>query len=741
MYDILFVRNVFMKKILSCLFIIQLSMMSFYVFLLLQGNHLNSLLVDDVIAVTLNFDDRLEDYEMFLALFREEDLHVSRVVFLDETRIAFYTTDVTLDGVVTLNTGRYPAMGTNEFVSNIETGETTQVGLIDNMMPDFEIVISGIDSPQNFALDGVYYIHTNNLQLVYSLIDELAENILLAEVSYFREATANILIRGLDGFSTPMQFFEFASTSFVMFLIMIGSSVQYAISKLKSSSIFSLHGYSTYKVIYLSVIELLKLFSLSVVIAYIIAIIYNIHLGYGGFLSDFTLYFSLLSGILIIIYLIIVNIVMLAYLKRSNSISLVKGKKPYLAMQLFNHALKITFTFFFLIIFNFSSITLREMNLRLDHLSYWDIARNVYQVNVTNVGQLRDDFAIERGYSERKVAFYDAMSEYYTGFMMSTGDIGWLDDEFMFFNEMDLGPAIAFSPNSRHRITISPNFLILNPIEAFNGEAIIEQIIFDDDILNILVPERLMYYEEEIVELYLEEFYSQKVIVSNIYNRALDLELNETPIESLSINIIYVRDEQYYFSFDPSIRPETGGRILDPIAVIYTGNLDPSFLSAKMTTSFYFQTDAINAYDEILLHLVYFGLESAIPRVSAVFDQNGRLIMELQGQLIRLVGFMIALVVASLTVTYNLMVNYFERNKFKLFLKGTLGYSPLQRNKYFIISFLGYTIPLVFIIGSLSNVRIFLIGLIFLTIDVAVALVFEKHLQKKSFAEIMKGER
>ena len=730
-----------MKIILSFLFTVQLCIMSAYGILLFRGHSIHNLLMDDIIAITLNFNDSIEDYELFLNLASEKELDVSRVIFLDEDHIIFYTTDLTLDGLVTLKSGRFPHLylESNEFVSTLETEEASQVGIINSIIPSFNIVVGSIANPQNFSLDGVYFLHTSDLDIAHQFVSELEMIISFAEVSYYTEASPNFLMRGLEGFSTPMQFFEFVFTSFFMFLVMISSSVQFAIGKLKVSSIFLLHGFSLPKITKVTVLNMLQPLLIGSAIAYIIILLYSQYMDYGTFRIQISVAFIILTLIFISIYTLVASIITLLFLTGRNVVGLIKGRKHYILTQVFNHGLKVLFTSFFLLTVYSAATTFNEMQQRLDNLNYWNLARNIYQIDVTDVGQVRDDFALEREFSIREVSFYEEMSQLYNGFIMCSVNISHLDEGIDTYHDMSLAPPAEIDPFG-HRITISPNYLNLNPIETSNEIVIEEQLIFNEYVLNILVPDRLNVYEEEIFLLYIQEFYEQKVLVSNLYNRELHLPLDEISLEDLDINIIYVKDQQYYFSFDAYLRPETASRILDPIAVIYTGNFDPSFLSAKLTNSFYFETDAINAYDEISHVINNHGLESAIVRVRSVFDQNRDIIIELQEQFARLIGFTIILIIAHVTVTYNLVANYFEQNKYKLTIKQNFGFSFINRNRLFIFTFIGYSFIIILLMNIVLGFTMLFIGLTFLIFDVMLIFSFEMRLQKKSYAKILKGE-
>ncbi|MCL1989791.1 MAG: DUF1430 domain-containing protein [Defluviitaleaceae bacterium] len=725
-----------MKQILSVLFILKFVIILMYIQLFFYGNSYHQLFIDDVISVTLNFDDEQQHYERFLALANEKGLHVSRITYVTAFSVVYYTSDLTLDGFITLASGRFPEHGTSEFISTIQTDEPTQVGVIANLIPGYDLTIGSIYQAQNFALDGSYVLHTSDLHLVTQLLTALDEFLLFTELGYFRSVNTNMLTRGLILVQLN-QLFEFVFISLVITLVVISALISYVIGKLKSHAIYLLHGYSVRTVVKSAVIAVMKIVGVSSAISCVFFIGYLMLLGRHVFILPMMLFFALLMMLLMVGYALIIVLVMKGYLKRLRATALIKGNKPYLLVQLLNHGLKIVFIFFFVTVLDASLFNLQEINQRLAHLSHWQNAQNIYTINMQNVGQFRNNFAIERDYDFRKLNFYEAMSASHSGFIMNVADIDWFDG----YKEAGLDAPYEYYPEG-YTITVSPNFFQFNPIETLNGVAIKDQIIWDDHVLNVLIPEALMPREAAVYQFYLGRFYHQKVHVSNIFNEELNLPLYEKSIDELSVNLIYVKDNQYYFSFNYWwVSPRTGGRLLDPTVRIYTGNIDLSSLTAMMTSSFYFYTDALNPFDEILPFITESGLESVIFRVDSVFDGNMRNLRSVQEQFIRLIGFIAILMIASVTVTYSLMANYFERNKFKLFVKAKFGYGFLKRNKRFASGFLAYTLPLVLFLTLPLGSEMALIGLAFIAFDIGAAMMFERRLMKKSFSEIMKGER
>ena len=97
-----------MKKMISVLFALQLFIFSFYGLFYLRSSNFYDLMLSDRWPILLNFNHEIEDYDYFLTVTEEQGLIVSRVVHPDEETAIIYTTDVTLEGTVTLISGTFP---------------------------------------------------------------------------------------------------------------------------------------------------------------------------------------------------------------------------------------------------------------------------------------------------------------------------------------------------------------------------------------------------------------------------------------------------------------------------------------------------------------------------------------------------------------------------------------------------------------------------------------------------------
>lgn len=185
----------------------------------------------------------------------------------------------------------------------------------------------------------------------------------------------------------------------------------------------------------------------------------------------------------------------------------------------------------------------------------------------------------------------------------------------------ELSYPVEIAPNGQS-IRVSKNYFQYNPIETVDGSDIIDQIIYDDLTLNILVPEKYQNIEAQIIEAYRDTFYFEKVQAENDYNEMADNgNVLDIPLETLNVHIIYVKDEQRYFTFSGDCTPQTEGWITDPVVQIYTSNIHCNYAHSFMSQCTYFFSDAVSeksAYESILPYIEECGAESSVKAVRAI---------------------------------------------------------------------------------------------------------------------------
>ena len=423
-------------------------------------------------------------------------------------------------------------------------------------------------------------------------------------------------------------------------------------------------------------------------------------------------------------YMLVYVLFVLLYLKVVPLVSVLKGNIPYKIPQVLNILSKTILMLAISVALMLATGNLGYLNYRVQALSNWTIAENVFRINIAEIGQLRD-FTTEEAMLENLIPAYDQLVSRYMGFIADSRSIH-LSDIRVNLIQFDNSEEIL-----RGSITVSPNYFDFNPIFSTSGNNVMDYIIFDDYVLNILIPTSLLGYKEEIISAFYNKFYFQVIEVPNWYNEVLNRPLISLDPESLQINVIEVLEGQQYFTFQADTRVQDGNTIEDIVAMVYTRNFHPSFMYSAFTHSFYFHTEAIDAFGAA--HSVFFdnNLGALLHSVESVYDDKGAIINHLSGNIVRNIFLIVVLFFAYVVFTYNYVENYISKNKRRLFIKKTLGFSAIKRNSRILVVMTFLAILGVLVVYSFLSINAFLLGLILIICDIFVLLVLEnRHISK-----------
>lgn len=170
-------------------------------------------------------------------------------------------------------------------------------------------------------------------------------------------------------------------------------------------------------------------------------------------------------------------------------------------------------------------------------------------------------------------------------------------------------------------VRVSRNYFLHNPIETADGADLAESLVYDDLTLNLLVPEKYRDREEEIMAVYRERFYFEKVTAENDYNEMAGIpDRMELTEEELKVHIIYVKDGQRYFTYRSDCAPNTDHYITDPVVQIYTGNIHCNYAHSILTQWLYipFEGTGEEAYQSILPYIEECGAGESVKQVKPV---------------------------------------------------------------------------------------------------------------------------
>lgn len=219
---------------------------------------------------------------------------------------------------------------------------------------------------------------------------------------------------------------------------------------------------------------------------------------------------------------------------------------------------------------------------------------NVYKVVMNNIGQ---DQSLEKEneigeYAEKA---YKELTQKQKGFFIDSNDVA-CNDLMGFEIEQD---GLVHDGCSTH-ITVSPNFYKINPIFASDGEPVESKIDYDENTINLAVPEKYMRLKDKLVEQFTNYLnFNRFLIGERVYREASNETWNPNK-GPLSVNIIPVKDGQSYYTFDDSVRRDENNAIADAVAVIYTDNFHPSYILFITSSALFFQYDDEQAVDDYL---------------------------------------------------------------------------------------------------------------------------------------------
>lgn len=222
--------------------------------------------------------------------------------------------------------------------------------------------------------------------------------------------------------------------------------------------------------------------------------------------------------------------------------------------------------------------------------------------------------------AQRSKDLFDLLEENKDAFVMDAYNYQGDEDGNMLYTQNTLNLPVEIDAGG-YCIRVSQNYLKFNPIETTNGETIESQMIRNDNTLNILVPEQYKHYEADIIKEYQELFYFEKVEVANLYLQAIGQPLLDTAKDDLNIHIIYVKEEQDYFTYRRDLALNTENIITDPIAILYTGNIHISYAHSLMSQFVYFNSNestANKAYDSIASYIQAINAQDSFQKVKSV---------------------------------------------------------------------------------------------------------------------------
>lgn len=645
-----------MKKIVQIGIIIQLLLITGVSLSVMQEVSLTCLLYQDASKLTLLMPkppkirelDKQKDYLKKVAV--KNHLLISKYVYKSDKQLTIYSTDTTLNGKIIPFSRKAPLISKKDFVWD---GEVPQ------------LTIKDWDTVTETGIAGIYYIKGLSSKNQSSLVAQIEKN--LGEVRYESSVSfVRMLLENILGdYSLIVLLILVILINCCMFLI-------YLIYQTKRVAILISFGWNKRKIAN----YFMKPFLVEIVIStFVICLGISSYwfLFRGGFYT-----FDMLNTVLWLtsfMMLVAVYLIITIFLKVFQTRKLyqkINGEKKVLFALIFSNVIKMIA---FAIILLLSVMALKNysgLQQMIESQKYWDQTKNIY---ATQTRFITNDMEAYRPYEKQLKQFYKLAVEKKGLFIFAMQHYQKIDSgKFIYEANTERQEKIyqEISPNGKN-VRINLNYLLKNPIKKIKGEVVSAQDLdYSDTTWNLLVPQCLQKYESKIKELYLKEFAFNKFLFEK--ERKEDGTYDTS---GLSIHIIYIQDDQTYFTFNPQIINEEN-RITVPISIVDTGNLDASFYSSLLSNSAFVESDKTDGYTYLLPIVKETNTAPSIQNTVSLYDFKAQEIQDKKKFLSTVYMVLVILILVMLLSVFSGVSLFIEKNRKKFSVQTVFGYLALD---------------------------------------------------------------
>ncbi|WP_402875379.1 DUF1430 domain-containing protein [Paenibacillus illinoisensis] len=662
----------------------------------------------------------------------EREINISQYKFLSENQLNIYSTNILQDskfklksGHIRVENGAFLTNSTNENVSG-------QIGEIHFPLSTWDLRIYNIEDVKNVGLGDEFYMRGASDDTIEAFIDQFS--------SYGTISKSNIEISNLSLININLL----VVTIFSVFLFGIGLFYYLSLIK-KTIAVRLLWGFSTWQTL-ISISQMFSRFLLYLILTSIGALIgFVIILDQQYFLFNFLVFFLINNTLVVGFLLLFVYLGLCVIQKLDKNMYSLRGKLPFEKIQWASVVLKTVVSIILFVVISTTLTNMNELNTKLVALDYWNQSQDVYRVQLGVLGRnVTNDLEAERDLNDSLFSFYKDVELNNQAFLINSENFrntGYQKNgEPIYQYTVNTTNDELYSPYGR-RIIINTNYLRVNPITGSYEKDVINELRDDEDVLNLLVPERFKQIENKITSSYRDWFYFQKVHVNNIYNEELGYPINNKTIDELKINIVYVKNDQEYFTFNSQTGNQEN-KILDPIVIIYNDSLDTSNMGAYATTSLFFEDlSQGNAYNNMLPSISKTNVPEINNVVSVYSEAHSEVANRKWTLFQQMVGFVIS-VILSIILVATFAWAYYSSNIYRISIKYLFGHSNLAINKDIVLSIFASNIIAGLVAFLLYNKMIILtMTCTVLIIDLFIIRLLSSSLRKEKMNKILKGDR
>lgn len=645
-------------------FFFMLALFIFLMILFLTTNVLNGLDIKNLlykdtkeVHITyfsnVNLDDLMEE---LVLISRETNSNISQYHFTAKDTLKVISTNSKKNKLLKLKSGKYPQNSNKEYLTNFPVKDTNVVGRI--------------NLPSNYIKINVYnfdYIKTAGLGTIFYVQGETEE------VATILKKYGEIDIRYPSISETfRINMYQGMLTIYLSLFFFIGV-IFLAYQQKRIIILEKAFGYNKKQVFFHASQVLLPIFY-SLGIAFLCFIILNQQINKNTIYS-----LVLCIGVIVIFYLFYMLLIGLVYFF-SNISRAIKGALPSKFMLIL-----------IAILFVGSLLTFldKTVNLKneLDRYNYsstsysnWNATEDLYKTNITN--QLNRNNELENSvYMKNAQFFYEMISEKYETFIIAPYNyVVWrytAEKLPIYIGQNRSYDEIDYITNPGGKgIIIDQNYLDRNAIKFIDSKDE-EKINTNLNVLTLLVPKKYQKYEPEISKKYLSDL---------IFRLEEDPPRQPILKENINIQIIYVENDQKYFTYNPFYGNEKENYMIeDPIVTIVNPNLMSGLFWGNILTMdgglfFDFSIKTTEApFEQIKKEIDLADLTNILNFILPVFKERGEEINKMRISLFNSILQYLIFIIAIIILQVQMLSIMYKIHAKKIFIKQTLGYSQIEQ--------------------------------------------------------------
>lgn len=611
--------------------------------------------------------------------------------------------------------------------------EYNEVVFIPNVFFNKEIRIHNFQKIVDVGFKNLLYIDTKDKRIIQSLSDELKEE---CEISY---SVADIMDNKILGYMDINSLPIFAIFVFLFILI-----VFFYYSRNRNEFVICKLWGRTYVQTYCILNKFLyKPLFLPIILNGLVTIGIIFRFGFSNlFLEVFFEMMELNIIIIFLLFLLSIVIFFLSFVTIDNH----NRKKAMSKVIIISYVSR--FFLLFLIIFFINNFfdQKEELDKNLDNLTAWNDTKNLFNLQEIYSPFNYSNLATEDVLNNKILRVYQDLSNLNKVFIINTlnferpnitkdnkEDYNYLSDVK---NEEDL-----YSPYGRN-IVVDKNYIEKRKIKSASRKNVVDIIDNNEDVLNVLVPQKYKKYEEAIENSFKEWFYFQKVEVTNMYKEASNQKKIQKNFDDLNVNIIYIENNQRYFTYN-QYSGDSMNTIKDPIITVYTGNIDNSYLGSCLGSYMFVESkDEYSALKEINSITKRYNVNE-LNSIASVYDKKGKEIQDLKDRINQLI--INTIIIFLFLIMFMIVITFFYYKLFfrEIIIKSLYGYPFTYIYKSLILANLFINISIVpFLVIAYKRMPLYMIIIIGLIsfLDYFVVRILDMYLFVKGEIQFIKGD-